>query len=205
MENIFDFLYAADKSIFLFINVTLSHPLLDPAMRRITDLKFWIIPGILAAALYVWRENRKKALTVLGLIALTVALSDPLSSQFLKKIFARPRPCHPEFFVEGGRFLLGRLGSLSFPSSHSVNMFSFATLLFCFYRKYGVYFYSFAGLIAYTRIYNGVHYPSDVVGGAAVGCLLGWGVYAGFVFVRSKCSKPEPDGENRPHADNVKT
>jgi len=186
MQNIINLLYAADKSVFLFINVTLSHPLLDPVMMCVTNLKFWIIPGIIAAALYVWREDKKKALIVLGLITLTVALSDPLSSQILKKLFARPRPCNPEFFVEGGRFLLGRLKSLSFPSSHSMNMFSAATLLFCFYRKYGVYFYSFAALIAYTRVYNGVHYPSDVVGGAAIGCLLGWGVYAVFVFVRSK-------------------
>ncbi len=186
MQHFTDFLYSADKSVFLFINVTLSHPLLDPVMTRITEFKFWLIPGIIAAALYVWRENKKKALIVLGLVALTVALSDPLSSRVLKNIFARPRPCHPVFFVEGGRFLLGNWTSLSFPSSHSVNMFAFATLLFCFYRKYGVYFYSFAGLIGYTRVYNGVHYPSDVVGGAVFGCLLGWGVYAGFMFIKSR-------------------
>jgi len=191
MQNITDFLYSVDKSVFLFINVTLSHPALDPVMTHITDLKFWLIPGIIAAAVYVFRENKKKALIVLGLIALTVAISDPFSSRILKKIFARPRPCHPEFFVEGGRFLLGRWGSLSFPSSHSVNMFAFATVLFCFYRKYGVYFYSFAGLIAYTRVYNGVHYPSDVAGGAVVGCLLGWGVYSAFVFVQTKYFKPK--------------
>jgi len=191
MQNITDFLYSIDKSVFLFINVTLSSPLLDPAMTRITDFKFWLIPGILGAALYVFRENKKKALIVLGLVALTVAISDPLSSQVLKKIFARPRPCNPDFLVEGGRFLLGKWRSLSFPSSHSMNMFSVATIFFCFYRKYGAYFYSFAGLIAYTRVYDGMHYPSDVGGGAAVGCLLGWGVYAGFVFIRSKYFKPK--------------
>jgi len=200
MQHITDFLYSIDKSIFLFINVTLSSPHLDPAMTRITDLKFWLIPGLLAAALYVFRENKKKALTVLGLIALTVALSDPISSQILKKIFHRPRPCNPEFFVEGGRFLLGRWGSLSFPSSHSVNMFAFATLLFCFYRKYGAYFYSFAGLIAYTRVYNGVHYPFDVAGGAVFGCLLGWGVYSGFVFIRTKYFKPKAEDKDRSRA-----
>jgi len=186
MQNILHLLYTADKSVFLFINVTLSHPLLDPVMTRITHSKFWLIPGLLTAALYVFRENKKKALVVLGLIALTVAISDPLSSQVLKKLFARPRPCHPEFFVEGGRFLLGMYTSKSFPSSHSMNMFSVATLLFRFYPKNGVYFYSFAGLIAYTRVYNGVHYPSDAVGGAVIGCLLGWGIHAGFVFVRSR-------------------
>ncbi|MDR2591285.1 MAG: phosphatase PAP2 family protein [Chitinispirillales bacterium] len=197
MQNILDFLYSIDTSVFLFINVTLSHPLLDPAMTRITELKFWLIPGLLAAALYVFRENKKKALTVLGLVALTVALSDPISSQILKKIFHRPRPCNPDFYVAGGRFLKGMLTSLSFPSSHSVNMFAFATILFCFYRRYGVYFYSFAGLIAYTRVYNGVHYPSDVAGGAVVGCLLGWGVYTGFIFIQSQYFKPKTENKDQ--------
>jgi len=196
MQHILDILYSIDKSVFLFINVTLSSPHLDPAMTRITEFKFWLIPGILAAALYVFRENKKKALTVLGLVALTVAISDPLASRVLKKIFARPRPCHPDFFVEGGRFLLGKWRSFSFPSSHSVNMFAFATVLFCFYRKYGVYFYLFAGLIGYTRVYNGVHYPFDVAGGAVFGCLLGWGVYAGFALIRSKYFKPKNDGNS---------
>jgi undecaprenyl-diphosphatase len=182
------FLYDIDKSVFLFVNVTLSHPFLDPVMTRITHFTFWLVPGLLLAAFYVYREkNRRKALIVLGLLVLTAAICDPLSSRLLKRLFARPRPCHPEFFVEGGRFLLGMMGSFSFPSSHSVNMFSAATLLFCFYRKYGIYFYSFAALIAYTRVYNGVHYPSDVLGGAVVGSLAGWGVYAGFMFTRARC------------------
>jgi undecaprenyl-diphosphatase len=189
-----NFFYGIDRSVFLFINATMSHPLLDPVMTRITDLKFWLIPGLILAAVYVWRENKKKALIVLGLIVLAVAVSDPLSSQVLKKLFARPRPCHPQFFVEGGRFLLGMWGSPSFPSSHSMNMFSVATVLFCFYRnwRYGACFYSFAGLIAYTRVYNGVHYPADVLGGAVAGCLVGWGIYAGFAFARERIKPKQP-------------
>jgi len=155
-----EFLYDIDKAVFLFFNAYLTHPALDSVMTRITHLSFWTIPGLLAAALFVWRGNRKKALIVLGLTALTVAISDPFSSQILKKIFERPRPCHPDFFVEGGRFLQGMKTSFSFPSSHSMNMFAVATLFTCFYRKYGVYFFAFASVIGYSRVYNGVHYPS---------------------------------------------
>jgi undecaprenyl-diphosphatase len=181
-----EFLYSIDKAVFLLINATLTHPVLDTVLVTATNLKFWIIPGILAAAIFVFREDKKKALTVLALMALTIAICDPLSSQALKKLFARPRPCNPDAFVEGGRFLLGMYKSLSFPSSHSMNMFSLATLLFCFYRKHGVYFFSFAAMIAYSRVYCGVHYPSDVLGGAVFGCLLGWGVYAGYRFIGRK-------------------
>jgi undecaprenyl-diphosphatase len=188
-----NFLYNIDKSIFLFFNATLTHPLLDYTMPRITDLKFWIIPGLIAAAIFVIRSIRaketKKAFIVLGLIALTVAISDPVSSQILKKLFARPRPCNPDFFVEGGRFLLGMWGSRSFPSSHSMNMFAVATLLTCFYPKRWMYFIAFASLIGYTRVYCGVHYPFDVLGGAVFGAGVGVGVYFAFWGVVKKIKK----------------
>jgi len=177
-------LYGIDKAVFLFINACLTHPVLDSVMTRVTDLSFWTIPGLLGAALFVLLENKKKALTVLGLTALAVAVSDPFSSQILKKIFARPRPCHPEFFVEGGRFLLGMWKSFSFPSSHSMNMFAAAALYACFYPKRWMYFFAFAAMIGYSRVYNGVHYPSDVLGGAFFGCLTGWGVYIMYGKIR---------------------
>jgi len=184
-----EFLYGIDKAVFLFFNAYLTHPVLDAVMVRITEFSFWTVPGLLAAALFVLRENKKKALIVLGLTALTVAISDPFSSQILKKIFTRPRPCHPEFFVEGGCFLLGMWKSFSFPSSHSMNMFAVAMLYACFYPKYGIYFFAFASMIGYTRVYNGVHYPSDVLGGALFGCLTGWGIYMIYGKIRDKIIK----------------
>ena len=188
-----EFFYGIDKAVFLFFNAYLTHPALDFVMPHITEFRFWVIPGLLAAALFVLRENKKKALIILGLTALTVAISDPFSSQILKKIFARPRPCNPEFFVEGGRFLLGMRGSYSFPSSHSMNMFAVAALYACFYPKLWIYFFSFASVIGYSRVYCGVHYPSDVLGGAVLGCLTGLGVYAAY----RKFSKTKESGETK--------
>ena len=181
-----EFLYGIDKAVFLFFNAQLTHPVLDVAMPFITEFRNWIVLGILGAAMFVWRE-KKKALIVLGLGALAVALSDPLIAKFLKEAVARPRPCHPDFLVEGGRFLLGQRASIkSFPSSHTMNMFAVATILFCFYPRLWMYFFPFAALIGYTRVYCGVHYPSDVLGGAVLGCLVGWGVYAGYRAIAKK-------------------
>jgi len=191
-----EFLYGVDKAVFLFFNACLTHPALDFVMPRITELSFWTIPGLLAAAVFVLRENKKKALIILGLTALTVAISDPFSSQILKKIFTRPRPCNPESFVEGGRFLLGMWKSYSFPSSHSMNMFAVAMLYACFYPKLWIYFFAFASMIGYTRVYCGVHYPSDVLGGAVFGCLTGLGVYAAYRKIsKIKFGKTKESGE----------
>jgi len=173
-----DFIYSLDTAIFLFFNAQLTHPVLAFITVRITHLNFWLFPGFAAALWFVKRE-RKKALIVLGLLAITIAISDPVSSQILKKIFARPRPCHPDFFVEGGRFLLGMKRSLSFPSSHSMNMFAAAMLFYKFYPSRAVYFFAFASMIAYTRVYTGVHFPLDILGGSVFGCIVGYAVYAG--------------------------
>jgi len=190
-----EFLYSIDKAIFLFFNAYLIHPVLDVLMPLFTSFGTWAVPGLLAAALFIKRK-KKAALVVLGLGVLTAVISDQVSNEILKKLFARPRPCHPEFFVEGGRFLTGMRRSFSFPSSHSMNTFSVAMLLFCFYPKRWMYFFPFAAMIAYTRVYVGVHYPSDVLAGAIFGCLLGWGVYAGYRAaakkVRERRKPPNP-------------
>ena len=166
-----EFLYEIDKAIFLFFNARLIHPVLDAVMTHITHFKFWVIPGLAAAAVYVFRaRDKRRAFAVLGLLVLAAGLSDLISAQILKPAFARPRPCHPEFYVEGGRFLLGmRRALVSFPSSHSMNMFASATLLWCFYPKLWMYFFPFAALIAYSRVYVGVHYPADIFFGAVFG------------------------------------
>jgi undecaprenyl-diphosphatase len=191
-----EFLLELDRAVFLFFNAQLTHPILDAVMPRITRFSFWTIPGILAAAVFVWR-GKKQALIVLGLGVLVAAISDPLSSRVLKEIFGRPRPCHPELFVEGGRFLIGMRRSLSFPSTHSMNMFSVAMMLYCFYPKFWMYFFPFAALIAYSRVYCGMHFPADILAGAAFGCLLGWGVYRGYQTAVKKIvgtrKKPEPN------------
>jgi len=188
-----DFILNLDKSVFLFFNAQLSHPVLDFVMPRITNFSFWLIPGLIAAALFVKRE-KKQALIVLGLLALTIAIADQVSAGVLKKIFLRPRPCHPDFLAEGGRFLKGGVFVLegtwrslgSFPSSHSANTFAAAMLFFYFYRRRAVYFFAFASMIGYSRVYNGVHYPLDIIGGAVFGCLVGAGVYWGYKMISQK-------------------
>jgi undecaprenyl-diphosphatase len=173
-----------DSALFLLINRGLANPLFDAFFATVTNGKFWIVPGIAAALIYLICE-KKKALVVLGLALVTVTLTDQLATDLLKPLVHRLRPCNPHALVEGGRYILVHClrTSYSFPSNHAMNMFGQAMLLTLFYPRFGVYFFSFAGIIGFSRIYVGVHYPLDVAGGAVFGVVCGAIVWAGYRFV----------------------
>jgi membrane-associated phospholipid phosphatase len=141
---------------------------------------FWLGPGVVAALFVLPRLGWRKALPFLALVAVTVTLTDQLATSLIKPLVHRLRPCNPQALVDHGRFLLGYKTSFSFPSNHAMNMFGQATLLAFLYRRYAVYFFLFAAFIAYSRVYVGVHYPLDVIGGAIFGIICGAAVYAGY-------------------------
>jgi undecaprenyl-diphosphatase len=174
-----DAMLAWDKTLFLLINHDWSHPFLDALFVTITSGRFWIIPGI-AAALIFLRVEKRRALLVLLLSAVTVTLTDPLGAQLIKPLAHRLRPCNPDYLLEGGRFLIGLKPSFSFPSNHAMNMFGQAMLFTLFYPRLSPLFFLFAGVIGYSRIYVGVHYPTDVVGGAVLGIFCGIIVFFGY-------------------------
>ena len=168
-----------DTALFLFLNHAISNPAFDHIFPLITNGAFWIIPGIVAAVIFIAFE-KKKALVVIGLALITVSVSDPVCNRIIKPAVHRLRPCDPSVHIENGRFLLGRKTSLSFPSSHAMNMFAQAMLFSLFYRRKALWFFSFAAVIGFSRIYTGVHYPFDVLGGAVFGTILGAAAYGGY-------------------------
>ena len=110
-------------------------------------------------------------------IALIIC-SDLISSHMIKDLVDRPRPCRDPFMAANIR-LLARYcgGNGSFTSSHAVNHFAFATYVFVTLKSFSPWFkllFIWAGLIAYSQVYVGVHYPSDVLVGALLGSLFGW-------------------------------
>ena len=143
----------------------------DAVMPVITYLgsggAIWIITGLI---LLIFKKSRKTGLALL----LSLILGLILSTILLKGIVGRERP----FNISGAllhetSLLIGApSGRFSFPSGHSVSSFSAASVLFLYNKKIGIPAIILASLIAFSRLYLYVHFPSDVLAGAIIGIFL---------------------------------
>ncbi len=176
-----------DTQLFLFFNHAIANPVFDTVFVTITNGRFWIIPGITAALLFLYFRKRAAAI-VIALSLVTVSVSDPACNRIIKPQFHRLRPCDERVLIPQARFLLGRKTSESFPSSHAMNMFAQAMLFTLLYRRKRVWItaFAFAAIIGFSRIYVGAHYPLDVAAGAVFGAIVGAGVYAAYIWVMKK-------------------
>ncbi len=177
-----DFLYSIDVAIFYFINGTLANPVTDRLMPFITDVKHWYLVYVLLWFIILFKGGRYRVGLAIGMILL-VLVSDQLSSSVLKHLFERPRPCK---VLENVRLLVGCTDSFSFPSSHAVNNFAAAMFFTFFYKHLKWILFSVALLMALSRIFVGVHYPSDILGGALIGIFIGYTLALIYNFILKK-------------------
>ena len=162
---------------------------LDRFMWLYTGKEVWLPLAILIIGVLVYKKNWRESLLIILAIALVVLLCDQFASHVCKPLFTRFRPTHHPDFMEQVKTVFNYRGGLyGFISSHAANAFGFATLMALIMKNrwFGWTLFLWATLTAYTRIYLGVHFISDVVPGMVVGTLFGYVVYRLYLFVRSK-------------------
>lgn len=152
-----------DVSFFLFINQGLQNSFFDVVMPFVTNNV-----ALLFSPLVVWvfLKERRAALRFLVVAICSVAISDG-SGYILKELFARQRPCNA---LEDVNLLVSCGKSFAMPSNHAANAFAFA-MTFLFFRRNAISYILLlaASVVGFTRVYVGVHYPSDVLAGTFVG------------------------------------
>lgn len=184
-----NFITNIDTELFLFLN-GLHVDWLDPVMTFISGKITWAPFYLVLLFLVIKNYKKQSILIVIGIILLIVC-SDQISSGIFKPIFERPRPCHNEAIKDLVYLPTGHCGgAYGFISSHACNCFALATfithILKRYYRKIAWVMFVWAAMVAYSRIYMGVHYPGDVLVGAAVGVVVGIVVSKGYEWVYNR-------------------
>jgi undecaprenyl-diphosphatase len=165
-----DYLYRIDLLIFYFFNHTISTPVLDKFFSLITNVNNWYIAYVILLLICFIKGGRTGRITAIGILIL-ITITDQTSSNILKDLVHRLRPCTvlPDAITP-----MGCTGTYSFPSNHAFNNFAAATFIYRFYPRLKWALFLTAILISISRIYLGLHYPSDILGGAIFGSIIGY-------------------------------
>ena len=143
----------------------------DGLMYGISDKLTWI-PFYIALIYILIKSLKKQSWLIILALIVCIIIADQVSSGLIKELVHRLRPSRNPELENAVCLLKGyRGGKYGFVSSHAANSFGLALLTSLFFRnrKYTISVFLWAAVVAYSRIYLGVHYPGDVIGGALVG------------------------------------
>ena len=183
-----------DRNLLLGINGAHS-PFLDELMWQISHQLMWI-PLYLFFVFYSYKHFTTKQFIIFLIgVGLCFLFADRISVLGFKDVFMRYRPTHNldikhlvhTYQINDDNYYQG--GLYGFVSSHAANFFALSTFLFLNFKRFSKYWgfiFLWAILIGYSRIYLGVHYPSDVTVGGLLGIIIGYIVYKMITFINQK-------------------
>ncbi len=183
-----DKLIPGEEKLFSLINGSHTY-FLDSVMWSFSSIKIWLPIGMLIILGIVYKKSWKQWIPVLLAITLLFVLCDQFSSHLIKPLVARPRPTHYPGIMEHVRTLFGYTGGkYGFISGHATNSFGFAIFSSLLFKNkfYTSVVFLWAFIVAYSRIYLGVHFVSDILGGMISGLLIGYLVYSAYRYTSEK-------------------
>ena len=187
-----DYLNDIDADALLAINGL--HDTFQDALWWMVSAKWSSALLVLALVWILLHQNRRHALLVLVMLVLTVLVADQVSSGLIKHLVERLRPTHDPSLESAVHVVNGyRGGMYGFVSSHAANFFAVATLLSFImrHRLVTLSLFTWSLLQCYSRMYLGVHYPGDILGGIVVGVLAGWLVWQLMRWIQRRWRLPE--------------
>lgn len=173
-----EYLEAIDIEVFKFLN-GYHNVFFDQFMWLVSAKLAWI-PMCLALLFVIFRNNWRNGMAALVFVALTITLCDQISSGLIKHAVERFRPTHTEGLMQIVHTVNGYVGgNYGFVSSHAANSFGVAMLLALLFknRLFSWLIFSWAIILSYSRIYLGVHFPGDIIGGIMVGLFVATVLY----------------------------
>ncbi|MFC2188369.1 phosphatase PAP2 family protein [Fulvivirgaceae bacterium LMO-SS25] len=191
MDRLIEKLAELDQQLFLFLN-GINSPIWDTIFHTISGKLIWV-PLYLFLAYKLWQlYGTRVFIYVALLLGLMITLSDFVASGIFKPFFERLRPCYEPSLEGLVHNPFGCGGRYGFVSSHASNSFAVAGFLWLAFRKlnakYG-YLFIWALVVAYSRVYLGVHYPADILVGGIIGLLSALFVYWLLTLIMQKLVK----------------
>jgi undecaprenyl-diphosphatase len=191
--GLLDRLIAADQAAFLAVNGA-GTPALDSLMTAVSDLRLWIPLYVVLLAVVRSRWGWRGLGLAIPVIALMILGSDTGSVVLFKNTVLRLRPCHEPALAGLVRLVPDACGGqYGFISSHAANHFAIAALMTGVLQRRprwaGAMLLAWAALIAFSRVYLGVHYPGDVIVGGLYGLLLGSLAFVVFRTLHQRLSR----------------
>ena len=163
----------ADKALFLWINALVGRlPAVDAAMGWVaSDYLVPVSMGLTLVALwFIGRDTTERMRYQIGMFtALTAMALSSLVVFICNAIFFRPRPFDG---LEGVSLLFYQPTDSSFPSNSAAAAFAIAAAVWCVNRRIGTVLFVAAAVYGFSRVYVGVHYPADILGGAVIALVI---------------------------------